>query len=254
MERATLARAALVGAALALLTTGCAGVSTPASPGAVPVSAPQAAATLVPVQPGDGTGVRVAVVGDSLTAGGGRLLSDGLDADTWMTYAQGDGVEYVGGWARGGSTVQQQAAAVRPVDDVDVLVLMSGTNDVRTGVSFADSRASYESIVATIAPRRVVVAGIPPYARDPAGAARYERDLERWVRTTDHVFVDPWRPVRDGDAWAAGASADGIHPTTAGYERLGLALRDAILDAGAVLPSQLNAVQGEGDAATASGS
>jgi lysophospholipase L1-like esterase len=240
MERATLARVALVGAALALVTTGCSlVVATTASPARVSA----AGSAIVPVTEGDGSGVRVAVVGDSLTAGGGRLLSDGLDADTWMTYAQGDGVEYVGGWARGGSTVEQQAAAVRPIHDVDVLVLMSGTNDVRTGVGFAAARASYESIIDTVDAREVVVAAIPPYDRDPSSAARYERDLERWVATTDHVFVDPWLPVRAGEAWAPGASTDGIHPTRAGYERLGRSLREAILDAG-VAPGVLRADQG----------
>ena len=244
MDRATPARVALVGAALALLTTGCSvGAVTTASPARVSAAAPGAASTLVPVAAGDGHGVRVAIVGDSLTAGGGRLLSDGLDADTWMTYAQGDGVEYVGGWARGGSTVEQQAAAVQPVADVDVLVLMSGTNDVRTGVSFSAARASYESIIDTVGAREVVVAAIPPYDRDPSAAARYERDLERWVATTDHVFVDPWRAVRSGEAWVPGASVDGIHPTTAGYERLGQSLRETILDVGAA-PEVLRADEG----------
>jgi lysophospholipase L1-like esterase len=249
MDRTMIARAALVGAALALLVTGCSAGVTTASPGAAPTSAPQAAASAAP---GDVTGdgeddvrrddaVRVAVVGDSLTAGGARLLSDGLDANTWMTYARGDGVEWVGGWARGGSTIQEQAAAVTPVADVDVLVLMSGTNDVRKGIGFAESAASYDAVVARIAPRHVVVAAIPPYDRAPAAAAVYQRALERHVLAKGWTWTDPWGFARAGLVFAAGTSPDGIHPTTAGYQRLGESLRETILDVGSTRGDLLQA-------------
>jgi len=236
MKRATLARIALLGAAVAVLTTDCATTLPLAPSGPLPMVPPVPPAA--PVPEGDGTGLRVAIVGDSLTAGGGRLLSDGLNAKTWITYAQGDGVNYVGGWARGGSTVQDQAAAVRPIPDVDVLVLMSGTNDVRLGIGFAESRASYESIIRTIDAHQVVVAAIPPYDRKPQDALRYGAELGRWVGTTNHAFVDPWLDVRVGDTWREGESADGIHPTTSGYARLGQVLRDAILAAGSEIHAQ----------------
>jgi lysophospholipase L1-like esterase len=247
MERATVARAALVCAALALLTTGCSAAVTTTSFGSAPTGAPQAAATSAPLDgtTGDettgGDAVRVAIVGDSLTAGGGRLLSDGLDANTWMTYARGDGVEWVGGWARGGSTIQEQAAAVTPVADVDVLVLMSGTNDVRKGIGFAESAASYDAVVATIAPEHVVVAAIPPYDRSPAAAAVYQRALERHVLARGWTWTDPWGFARDGLVFAAGTSPDGIHPTTAGYQRLGESLRETILVVGGVRDDLLQA-------------
>jgi lysophospholipase L1-like esterase len=233
MDRAKVARAALAAAALALLATGCSVPVTSASPGSAPIGAPQAASSPVPAERGAGEGrdaVRVAIVGDSLTAGGGRLLSDGLDANTWMTYARGDGVEWVGGWAEGGSTIQEQAVAVAPVADVDVLVLMSGTNDVRKGIGFAESAASYDAVVATIAPRHVVVAAIPPYDRSPAAAAVYQRALERHVLAKGWTWNDPWGFARDGLVFAAGTSPDGIHPTTAGYQRLGESLRQTIID------------------------
>jgi lysophospholipase L1-like esterase len=252
MERATVARAALVGAVFALLATGCSAAVTTASFGSAPSGAPQAAASAAPLDgatDADGTtdgvtdddAVRVAIVGDSLTAGGGRLLSDGLDANTWMTYARGDGVEWVGGWARGGSTIQEQAAAVTPVADVDVLVLMSGTNDVRKGIGFAESAASYDAVVATIAPEHVVVAAIPPYDRSPAAAAVYQRALERHVLARGWTWTDPWGFARDGLVFAAGTSPDGIHPTTAGYQRLGESLRETILVAGGVRDELLQA-------------
>ncbi|KPG86961.1 hypothetical protein, partial [Frigoribacterium sp. RIT-PI-h] len=44
------------------------------------------------------------------------------------------------------------------------------------------------------------------------------------------TFTDPWGFARAGDVFAAGTTLDGIHPTTAGYEALGHALRDTVLD------------------------
>jgi len=174
--------------------------------------------------------VRVAIVGDSLTAGGARLLSAGLDKNTWMAYAQGRGIAFVGGFAEGGTTVQYQASQVRPVSDVDVLVLMSGTNDVRLGYRFDRVEKYYRQIVDTIKPKHVIIGAIPPYDRNPDGAATYERALKAYVQhDTDWTFVDPWGFARDGRVYLGGVSNDGIHPTTSGYRLLGANYRAAIL-------------------------
>lgn len=173
--------------------------------------------------------VRVAIVGDSLTAGGGRMLSWGLTPDTWITYAEGDGVDYVGGWAKGGTTVEQQAANVTAIPRVDVLVLMAGTNDVRHGISFAEAEASYDSIVKTLHPKHVIIGAIPPNDRHPQQAAVYERQLKAYVATTKWDFVDPWSFARDGLVYRSGTSIDGIHPTTSGYRKIGETFRSAIL-------------------------
>ncbi|WP_123942642.1 MULTISPECIES: SGNH/GDSL hydrolase family protein [unclassified Frondihabitans] len=186
-------------------------------------------ATGAPVPEGSTPGVRVAIVGDSLTAGGGRSLSEGLTPNTWITYAKGNGVDYVGGWAVGGTTIQQMAAAVKPIAKVDVLVLMAGTNDVRHKISFADSRASYEKVIATLHPKHVIIGAIPPNNRHPRQAALYEKHLHAYALAAGYDFVDPWGFARDGDVYAPGTSLDGTHPTTAGYRLVGLAYRDAIV-------------------------
>ncbi|RKR74623.1 SGNH/GDSL hydrolase family protein [Frondihabitans australicus] len=176
--------------------------------------------------------VRVAIVGDSLTAGGSRTIpQDGLDKDTWMTYAQGDGVKWVGGWAMGGTTTQIEAYHVTPVKDVDVLVLMSGTNNVRLGISLAKAKKYYDYIVKVIHPKHVIIGAIPPYNRDPDGGATYEKQLKAWVLTKKKswTFYDPWGPLRDGKYYVASLTADGIHPTAAGYRIVGHNFRDAIL-------------------------
>lgn len=223
----------LVGGLLAATLIGLAGCSTlPRSePNAGGFSTVAPMASGVPAAGGSaaGKGVRVAIVGDSLTAGGGRSLSEGLTANTWMTYANGNGIDYVGGWAVGGTTIQQMAAAVKPIPKVDVLVLMAGTNDVRHDISFADSQASYEKVIATLKPEHVIIGAIPPNDRHPRLAARYEQRLRTYALTQGYDFVDPWGFARDGDVYAIGTSLDGIHPTTAGYRTIGLAYRDAIV-------------------------
>jgi len=213
---------------LALVTgLGLSGCSTPSTtpPRAEGGAAPAAAA-------GD---LRVAVVGDSLSAGRSRFLGNGLDDKSWMTYAQGDGIEFAGGWAKAGATVEEMAAAVSPVD-ADLLVLMGGTNDVRLGTSFAQARSSYESIIETVGADRVLIAAIPPYERAPEAATTYDVDLASWAYGEGYAVVDPWTFARGDDGlFAPGASADGIHPTYSGYARLGRAFRDLILET--IVPS-----------------
>lgn len=174
--------------------------------------------------------LRVAVVGDSLSAGRSKFLGKGLDDESWMTYAQGGGIEFAGGWARAGATVEQMAAAASPLD-ADVLVLMGGTNDVRVGTPFADARSSYESIIETVGADRVLVAAIPPYEPSPEAAEAYDADLASWAYGEGYTVVDPWIFARGDDGlFAVGTSTDGIHPTSSGYARLGRELHDLILE------------------------
>ncbi len=66
------------------------------------------------------------------------------------TYAQGDGITFAGGWARAGATPADMAAAVQPIPDVDVVVVLAGTNAVRRGLTVAEQTAAYDHIVATV--------------------------------------------------------------------------------------------------------
>jgi hypothetical protein len=174
--------------------------------------------------------LRVAVVGDSLSAGRSGFLGNGLDDESWMTYADGHGIEFAGGWARAGATPDEMAAAVEPVDDVDVLVILAGTNAVRTGRTFAEERSAYERIVDTIGAREVIVSDIPPYRWKPAAAIEYAQSLRQFVNEQGWHWGDPWAFARSGAGWAKGVTTDGTHPADAAeYRRLGLAFRSIIL-------------------------
>lgn len=199
---------------------------------AVPVltvepTAPQAA-EIVPSGP-----LRVAVVGDSLSAGRSKFLGNGLDDESWMTYAQGAGVEYAGGWARAGATPDEMAGNVQHIDDVDVLVILAGTNAVRVGRTFPEERAAYERIARVVGARHVIVSDIPPYRWKPRAAATYAAALEAFTREQGWYWYDPWTFARAGDGWAAGVTSDGTHPADAAeYRRLGLSMRQGILRVG----------------------
>lgn len=183
--------------------------------------------------------LRVAVVGDSLSAGRSHFSGNGLDDESWMTYAKGDALEYVGGWARSGATPGQMAAAVRPIRDVDVLVVLAGTNAVRDGKTLPQVAEAYEQIVAVVHPKHVIVSRIPPYRAHAQSAVRYNDDLRRLTESRGWSWADPWAVARDGDDWAPGFSVDGTHPAgPAQYAVLGESFRQIILGT-QVLPSAL---------------
>ncbi|MFS0730181.1 SGNH/GDSL hydrolase family protein [Curtobacterium sp. 1P10AnD] len=172
---------------------------------------------------------RLAVVGDSLSAGTTKFLGNGLDDGTWIPSAVGDGVEFAGGWARSGATPQRMAENVRPVDDVDVLVILGGTNAVRLHKTLAEEASSYRRIVSVVRPREVLVAAIPPYAWQPSAAERYNRDLRLLAEAEGWSWGDPWSFARDGRRWKPGVSEDGTHPAgPEQYRSLGSSMRSLI--------------------------
>jgi hypothetical protein len=183
--------------------------------------------------------LHVAIVGDSLSAGRSRLLANGLDDESWMTYAEGNGIEFVGGWAKSGSTPSEMADAVRPIEAVDVLVILAGTNAVRKGLSLEEEGSAYERIVSVVKPRRVIISSIPPYRWHAAAALQYNQDLRRFTEAQGWSWADPWAIARNGDDWAEGFSTDGTHPAgPAQYEVLGESFRRIILET-RMLPSAL---------------
>ncbi|GAA4670003.1 SGNH/GDSL hydrolase family protein [Frondihabitans cladoniiphilus] len=178
--------------------------------------------------------IRFAAVGDSLTSGiTGANIAEGENSGSWVHYALGGRLEFAGGWSVPGTTIEEQAAHVAKMSDVDVLVVLSGTNDVRHGETFGHAEASYADVVATTDPERVLIAAIPPLTAAPDAAREYNTRLAAFATAHGWTFFDPWGFARDGDDWKAGVSTDGIHPTLAGYERLGASLRSEILRVGA---------------------
>ncbi|WP_162197270.1 SGNH/GDSL hydrolase family protein [Demequina pelophila] len=186
----------------------------------------------------DAASIRLAVVGDSLSAGFSRDFSAGdIDGSSWVPYAlggggggdgDGDGVSFAGGTAVPGATAPQQLARAEPVD-ADVLVLALGTNDLAWRLPFEETAGALVDIAATVGAPRVMLLAIPPIEPEISPTTPvYNRQLRRLAADRGWEFVDAPAPVRDGDAWAPGATTDGVHYTLESARLVGATVGDAI--------------------------
>ncbi len=210
-----------------------------AAHGETPRESPVARSSPTPVPPspsteGDGD-VRVAIVGDSLTAVSYVDFADGhFDPTSWVNDVLVGRYVFAGGWARPGATTTDMLAHVTPLD-ADVLIVLAGTNDVTHSVSLARSESNLEAIAARVVAACVMVSAIPPLDAHAAAAAAYNESIRPFVRDHGWRWVDPWGALRAGDHYRAGLTNDGIHPTAAGEHLVGAALHadlDAVLATG----------------------
>ena len=141
------------------------------------------------------------------------------------------GVEFVGGWARGGAQASDMVVSVRPAQ-ADVLVVLAGTNDLAHGCSFAASSRDLVAITRKVGVARVVVAALPPRDSTPATISEFNRRLEVFVEGRGRTSVDVMAGLRSGELYAPGMSRDGLHPDRAGAETMAAALSRAIADVG----------------------
>jgi lysophospholipase L1-like esterase len=182
--------------------------------------------------------VRVVAVGDSITEADSADFDDGdIGADSWATYADGDGVRIVGGWAHAGATTMDmlagltdRTASLAVSMNADVLVLMAGSNDVDWGVSPPEVGANLVQIADTVQAGRVVLSTIPP----EDGVENEVRELNTHLATLAHregwQLVDPMESVRDDEGrWQPGMSDDGVHPTAEAAQLIAMSLRPALI-------------------------
>ena len=216
-----LPRRALVRKAVAaLLLTSVAGCgpkaddAQPAAPSSAVPSSP-APATADPATPR-----RLLVVGDSITAGSTDvaepLVGDRVQGDaSWLPAAeQTSGWDLVGGWAVPGATTADRLAGVEPTDwTADVLVVMAGTNDLVRDLSWEQSAADLEGVVAAVGAPTVVVVAIAPNDPRPAARNGYNAALADLAGRNGWVYLDPWGGVDAGGSFTPGASPDGTHLT-----------------------------------------
>jgi lysophospholipase L1-like esterase len=175
------------------------------------------------------TALRVAVVGDSNTVVLSPDFSGGdIDPGSWAAQLfTGDDLVFAGGWAVSGSTTVDQAAAFAPVES-DVLVILSGTNDLAFGVPFAETAASLQRIADTSGAPRVVVLAIPPiaFSTNPTPRVFNER-LAALANENGWEYVDALAFLRDADGgWIDGTTTDGVHLSPDAQARFGANVAD----------------------------
>ena len=205
------------GAAVLLLLAGCAAgedvgnASGPTSPDADPLT--------------------VVAVGDSVTEADSSDFNRGdIGPASWAATTDGDGVDVLGGWAVAGATTSDMRDGVSP-EDADVLVLMAGTNDVRTGIPWSQSERSLREIVGTVGVDRVLACELVPLDEAPAALAEFNDHLEQLAADEGWDVVDCAADVRDAAGnWVPGTSDDGIHPNAEGAALIGATVHEALVD------------------------
>lgn len=205
-----------VASACTIAFAGCA-----ATPDEAPRATPDAAADDV---------VRMAVVGDSITAADSPDLASGdLGAQSWVAHAIGDDIAFAGGWAEWGARTAQMADAITQPFDAQVLVILAGTNDAHGGDLASDVGEQLVRIVDRADVDTVVLSSIPPLETAPGRADAVNAFLEPFAEQQGWTWVDAAAGLRDGEGFAAGTSYDGVHLTESGARILGTAIADAVL-------------------------
>jgi lysophospholipase L1-like esterase len=173
--------------------------------------------------------VRLAVVGGgSVNGNSPDFLGKKLGDTSWVLYAAGNGVDFVGGWADPGASTQRMATGTRAVP-ADVLVIGIGVADAQKGVPFSATTANIDRVVKTINAPRVILAGAPPVDASPDTATTVNNDLQQLAKQRGWTYVDAAAGVREGTKYAAGMSDDGVNPNAAGAKIIGAAVRRAVL-------------------------
>lgn len=174
--------------------------------------------------------IRLAAIGDSITdADSADLVGGDIGEQSWVGYATGPDITFVGGWAEWGATTAQMASATQHALDADVLVILAGTNDVNA-TPFDQIGANIRQIVASADVESVVLSSVPPIDYSPGRTEELNAYLEGLAGDEGWTWVDASAGLREGRRFATGMSYDGIHPTAEGARVIGEAIRAAILE------------------------
>lgn len=243
-----------------VLVAGCGGTS-PVAPSPAPPAGggtvdptpptPPTPVPTPPTPPSPTLGVsRILCFGDSMTAGfitqTSRLMlvaDDAYPARLQLLLAaryagQTIAVENAGVFGEWADEGKDRIVATVRASRPDVVVLMEGANDIngagQQGVELAldglenmlrDARALGASVfLASLPPQRPG----GPLAADPADLLELNRGIQSLAARQRVTFVDVNRAF-GGDLTLIGS--DGLHPTTAGYQRIAQAVSDALRSA-----------------------
>ena len=195
--------------------------------------APEAGGATSGTAPGvSGTPLRLAVVGDSTAASCGATrhtegfaaaLAERLAADTGRPVAW----ETVGRFGATARRVRHQLVP-RLGDDLDLVVLLVGANDVMAGRSPTQWRDELTAILTDLTGRanQIVVAGIPPFTKFPALPAALAGYLSERADALDQVSQRICAQNPDRTAFISSPAgqpppeffaSDRFHPSAVGY-------------------------------------
>lgn len=191
-------------------------------------------------------GGRVALLGDSITAGpiSGTPFAFYANARSrlwhdWWFFLAFQRVHSVGNYAVGAKNIQhvrdvQIPMMFRNIDQwPDAAILAMGTNNLADTTEVA--WGYFLQVVATLAHRgvRPILTLIPPNTTNPAKVTAWNAKVTEFAAATGLPLIDRYTPVATGPgAWISGLSDDGTHPNDAGHRTTGHAVAaDAALAA-----------------------
>ncbi|SDT34858.1 SGNH/GDSL hydrolase family protein [Actinoplanes derwentensis] len=175
--------------------------------------------------------LRLAVVGESTAAGCGVARHEDGFAGAFageVAARTGQTVEWAA-TGRYGATARLIRERLLPSigDDLNLVVVLAGVNDVLTGRSARQWRADLTGIIGDLAgrTRKIVVTGVPPFTLFPALPAVLARYLAERASVLDQVSEqvcgrDAVFVRSDFDTVPPGFfAADRFHPSAAGYRQ-----------------------------------
>jgi lysophospholipase L1-like esterase len=228
MPARRMARGAVSALAAILLLAGCsdgsaAPTSAPGTPGSDGTLEPTATATTAPEDL-----IRVAVMGDSNTNGFVGTLEQGREQGmAYVDYVVGDPMTFAGGWGNDGATSTFMAASTPAIEDVDVALIMIGTNNRPSGVPDTQLDADILQTVGKLAPQETVILGIPPQNAAPEIPREVNAHLEEFAEAQGFDYFDPWKNLTTKTGkWRTEFFRDGIHTTMKGYKLMGAEVRN----------------------------
>jgi lysophospholipase L1-like esterase len=164
-----------------------------------------------------------AAVGDTVTAWRGPDR-----ATSWVTYADRGSVTLRGGIARAGATTGELAAAVRPVE-ADVLVILTGTTDLRFSQPADQIELNLQRVVDRAGADQVLLSSIPPAPGLAERTAEFNDFLARVAYRHEWSFVDAGSAVRAKNCrYVKDLASDGVRPDEEGARLIGDAVRAAL--------------------------
>ena len=176
----------------------------------------------------------VAVVGDLVTSW--RPPDD--RSTSWVTYASGHGVRITQSWVDRDARVRDLAREVGP-SDADVLVVLTGTNDLDLGPVPDEIELAMTRLVDISGIDKVLISSIPPVDHQAQRTADFNELLARIAYRHDWSFVDAGSTVVAANCtYRKGLSDDDVRPSPEGARIIGEAVRGALTTRTDLAPSQ----------------
>ncbi|WP_084479486.1 SGNH/GDSL hydrolase family protein [Nesterenkonia sp. AN1] len=175
----------------------------------------------------------LAVVGDSNTEMDSPDFAAGqIGEDSWVATVLAAGHRFAGGWAVAGSTSVDQAAGLEAVEGAQVLLVMTGTNDLAQGVPFDQAAPSLEAIVAEAPAERVVLLAIPPRDEETTpSSTEFNQSLQDLAENRGWEYFDGLEFLRSPEGgFAEGTTNDGVHLTPEAQEQFGETVADYLAE------------------------